>query len=181
VKFKYFSERGFVLPFKIAQKWAIILVGMKILEAKEEDLSSIVRLGKKLADFHHQIDKYYSPSKKIEKSLRKYLLGRFGKKNFKILIAKEKGKIIGFFTGSIERTRGLVAPKKIGNIETAYILEKYRREGIGKRMFDKLIEWFKENKIQHIRLRVDSRNKIGLSAWKKFGFFEFRKEMRFDL
>jgi hypothetical protein len=52
---------------------------------------------------------------------------------------------------------------------------------VGEGIFKELIKWFKANKINNVELSVDSRNKIGLTAWKKYGFFEFQKKMRLDL
>lgn len=44
-----------------------------------------------------------------------------------------------------------------------------------------LIKWFKKKKIKFVELSVNSRNKIGIAAWKRYGFFEFEKRMRLDL
>jgi len=53
--------------------------------------------------------------------------------------------------------------------------------GMGKKMFDELIKWFKRNKIKHVELSVDSRNEMAVKAYQKFGFKEFMKKMRLDL
>ena len=96
-------------------------------------------------------------------------------------VVLEKEKVIGYLIGKIEKPKPYAAPEKIGKVASAFVSEKYRRKGVGKKTVEKLLEWFKENKIKHIELNVDSRNKIGLGAWKKFGFFEFQKKMRLDL
>ena len=44
-----------------------------------------------------------------------------------------------------------------------------------------MVKWFKENEIKYVELSVDSRNKVGIEAWKKLGFFEFMKKMCLDL
>ena len=48
-------------------------------------------------------------------------------------------------------------------------------------MFGELIKWFRENDIKYIELSVDSRNKIGVKTWKKFGFKEYIKKMKLKL
>ncbi len=154
---------------------------IKTEEAKRKDINSIVELNKGLADFHRKIDKYYKPGIEAQRTFKKFLLENFGRKNFKALIAKDKEKIIGFFLGRIEKPKPYAVPRKIGKIATVFISEKYRRKGIGKKMFKELIKWFKANKIKNVELSVDTRNKVGIVAWKKYGFFEFQKKMRLDL
>ena len=154
---------------------------IKIEEAKRKDINSILKLNKGLADYSRKIDNYYKHGKENVKWVRKWLRKGFGKRSLKILIAKDGNKIIGYFTGHIEKPSPYVKPRKIGKIGQVFILEKYRGKGIGERIFRELVKWFKANKIKHIELSVDSRNKIGIAAWKKYGFFEYQKKMRLDL
>ena len=97
------------------------------------------------------------------------------------MVVEIDNKVIGYFIGKIEKAKPFITPKKIGKISDAFVEEKYRKSGIGKMMFNELIQWFKKNKIKHIELSVDSRNEIGIKAWQKFGFKEFMKKMRLDL
>ena len=154
---------------------------IKIGEAKRKDINSIVELNKGLANFHRKIDKYYKSGEDWREAFMKHLIKNFGKKNFKILVAKDKNKVIGYFTGAIQKPKPYAVPRKIGRISDAFVLAKYRGKGVGEQLFGEFIKWFKANKIKNIELSVDSRNKIGLSAWKKYGFFEYQKKMRLDL
>jgi len=63
----------------------------------------------------------------------------------------------------------------------AYIKKEFRCQGTGKLLMKELIKWFKKKKIKFVELSVNSRNKIGIAAWKRYGFFEFEKRMRLDL
>jgi len=154
---------------------------IKIIEAKKKDINSIVKMAKEMADFHRKIDDYYKSGKEHEKRLRALALKSFGKRNIKALIAKDKNKILGYGVASIEKPRDYVRHKKIGYIKGLYVKEAYRGRGVGKQIFNKFLEWFKSRNIKYIELSVDSRNKIGISVWKKYGFFEYQKKMRMDL
>jgi ribosomal protein S18 acetylase RimI-like enzyme len=48
-------------------------------------------------------------------------------------------------------------------------------------LVEELLNWFGKRKIKFVEVEVDSRNKIGIRAYKKYGFFEFHKRMRLDL
>ncbi len=153
---------------------------MRIREATGKDLREMMELVKGMTDYHHKLDKYYKPFSKY-KGLEKYVKEQLKDKNVKTLVAEEEGKIIGRIVGVIIKAPPYLAFKKIGNIDDTFIREKYRHRGIGEKLLKELLKWFGEKKIKHIELSVDARNEIGVRAWKKFGFYDYRIEMRKDL
>jgi len=159
----------------------IKIIKIKIGEAKRKDINSIVEMGKSLADFHAGIDNYYKSGEEQAESHRKWLLKNFGKRNFKVLIAKDRNKLLAYGIAGIRKPRSFVRPKKIGNIISLFVKEEYRKKGIGRQIFNKFLDWFKSQNIKHIEISADRRNKIAIKAYKKYGFFEFQKKMRLDL
>jgi len=159
-------------------------IKIKIKEAKRKDINSIVKLQMGLADYHKKIDtKYFKSGRERKEQLRKHFLKFLSKRrrNRKFLVAKVKNRIVGFFIGGIHKPWSYCREKKIGGIYQAYVDRKFRRKGIGNLLFQELLKWFQKRKIKFIEVEVDSQNKIGISAWKKYGFFEFQKKMRLDL
>jgi len=157
---------------------------LAIEEAKRKDINTIVKLQMELADFHKKIDKrYYKSGKERKERLEKRFLKILEKKrkNSKFLIAKIKNQTIGFMVAGIHRPPSYCREEKIGEVHQACITKKYRQKGVGKLLFEELLKWFRKRKIKFIEVSVDSRNKIGISAWRKYGFFEFQKKMRRDL
>lgn len=154
---------------------------IKIRKAKKEDIENIVELNKQLDDFHTKFDKYYKDSSEAAKNFKKDLASIIQKRNVKILVIEDNNKMVGYFNAKIEKPKPFFVPEKIGKISDAFIEEKYRKLGLGKKVLDELIEWFKKNKIKHVELSVDVRNEIGIKAWRKFGFKDFMKKMRLDL
>lgn len=135
---------------------------------------------KDVTDYHYKIDKYYKPFSKY-KELDKYTKDQLKDKNVKMLVAEDNGKIIGRIVGVIIKAPSYITPKKIGNIDDTFIKENYRQKGIGEKLLKELLKWFKDKNIKHIELSVDARNKIGVNAWRKFGFYDYIIEMRKDL
>jgi L-amino acid N-acyltransferase YncA len=154
---------------------------MKIRKANKKDIEPIVRLNAQLADYHAEFDSFYKTGKASAKGFRKHLKEIIVKRNFRVIVAEDQGKIVGFFVGRIDKAKPYAKPKKIGGLGTAFVCEKCRGTGIGQIMFEGLLSWFKKNKVKNIELSVDCRNKIGCNAWKKFGFRDFMKRMRLDL
>ena len=155
---------------------------MKIIirKATNKDLSEMIELIRDLTDYHYKIDKYYKPFSKY-KGLYNYMKDQLKDKNVKILVVEDGGKIIGCIVGVITKAPSYITPKKIGNIDYIFIKENYRHKKIGEKLLKELLKWFKEKKIKHVEISVDARNKIGVKAWRKFGFYDYRIKMRKDL
>ncbi|HOX10746.1 MAG TPA: GNAT family N-acetyltransferase [Candidatus Moranbacteria bacterium] len=154
---------------------------MEIRKANKKDIEKIVELNAQLFNYHAKIDKYYKSDKEGINSFKKHLKEIISKRNYRIIVAEDKGKTVGFLVGRVDKPRPYAKPKKIGMLSTAFVCKNCRRSGIGKLMFNDFLEWCRKNKVKNIELSVDSRNEIGNGAWKKFGFKDFMKRMRLDL
>lgn len=151
-----------------------------IKEATKKDLNGMMELIKGQVDYHHHIDKYYKSFSKY-RGLKEYTKTQLEDKKVKIFVAENNGKVIGRIVGVIIKPSPYVVPKKIGNVDEAFIKSGYRRKGVAGKLLGELMKWFEKKNIKHIELSVDARNKIGVTAWRKFGFYDYRIEMRKDL
>ncbi|MFX0094355.1 MAG: GNAT family N-acetyltransferase [Candidatus Hodarchaeota archaeon] len=154
---------------------------IEIRQATKDDIDGIVELKGQLADYHIEIDTYYKPGLEMRKEYKAQLIPLFERENVKIFVAEAENKVISYFIGTIEPSKPFIVPNEIGRIADAFVAEKYRGSGIGKQIFKKIIDWFRQNQINYVELSVDSRNKTGLNAWQKLGFKEYMKKMRLDL
>ena len=151
-----------------------------IRKATPGDIDAITALNSHLADYHHLIDPYYRPGSETASSFKENLSFFMQKENITVIVA-ETDKIIGYAIGVIESAKSFVTPDKIGKISHTFVEEKYRNQGIGKKMVDTLICWFSQKGIGYVELSVDSRNERGVKAWQHLGFNEYMKKMRLDL
>ena len=89
------------------------------------------------------------------------------KENSTILVAeKENNELVGFLMA--------VGGNAKRNKHSAYIvigiLKDYRGKGIGTKLFEGLEQWAFNHNIHRLELTVVTRNKAGLSLYKKVGF-----------
>ena len=157
-------------------------IKVKIRKANQKDVNSIVELAKKLIEYHRRIDKIYRDGESFAPLFRRYLRREMKKPTTIVLVAEIEKKIIGYFMAKITKPkRAIFVVDKMGLITDAFIEKEFRRKRVGEKIFRELIRWFKKKKIKHIELSVNSRNTIGINAWKKFGFQEVVKKMRLTL
>ena len=81
-----------------------------------------------------------------------------------IEIAENANKVvIGYCISTIE--------KSVGEIDSIFVEEKYRKFGIDKKLVDNSIKWLKENKCSEILVSVAEGHESVFNFYAKFGFY----------
>ena len=152
-----------------------------IRKAKVKDVPKIAKLGAALLKHHEKFDKYFSPAKGIEKIYNKLFKSAIHSPKDLLLIAEEKGKIIGYTFASITHRAPVFKFNRIGNINDAYLIPSYRRLGITKQFLEKIFQWFKIKKIKDIELQAHVKNETSKAAWSKYGFKTYVERRRLKI
>lgn len=152
---------------------------MEIRTLEQKDLPEITRFAKKMLDLHHSLDSYYKSSDEFT-GLNEEVSGWLNDPNSLVLVTEDNGKLLGYFRISVENAPAYAKAKKIGVVDDIFVDEKYRRQGVGKALFEKGMEWFGKKKVSNIELNVDARNSEGITAWRSLGFKDYKLRMRLD-
>ncbi|HUC39109.1 MAG TPA: GNAT family N-acetyltransferase [Candidatus Acidoferrum sp.] len=146
------------------------LSSLEFREASLEDFEGVVALLKKHAEYHANLLPHYFAKGQTVESLKKYIKEN-GKRNARIFVALQNGKIIGLLIGRLEKQKSIIVkPKIIGIITRAYVERKYRGEGIMGRLLKLFIDWLKRNKVKILHVGSVSKNIEGTVAWESMGF-----------
>ncbi len=91
-------------------------------------------------------------------------------------MADENRSLMGYIVGSIQVKQDRVLDKE-GSIDEWFVTETARRTGIGKQLYDSLIEVFKQHVCNHIGLKIYSANKNIVELYHRMGLhdLEFTK------
>ena len=81
----------------------------------------------------------------------------------------------------IRKTPPIFQIEEYGLVIDLYVKEEYRRKRIGEKLTHELLKWFKSKGMKRVEVSVDIKNKIGFSAWTKFGFEPDRYRMKKNL
>jgi GNAT superfamily N-acetyltransferase len=148
---------------------------VKIRKATMQDLKSIVKLAKKLDEFHIKLDGYYGIYYDYENH-EEFYKKNLSDKNKIYYIASVDGKDVAFGGASFIDIGEKGAPK-IGKMIANFVMKKYRGLGIGKKLVKKRESWLKKNGVDYIETTIDFRNKENIENFKKGGYEKYQIKM----
>ncbi|MGG2093542.1 GNAT family N-acetyltransferase [Bacillus sp. S13(2024)] len=120
----------------------------------------------RLHEYHNSKSKFFSgdyPRITFEERIEEYKKNsKYGEYRIELLIEPETDNILGFC---------IAYSKKVsGKIEVLFVDENYRRNGLGLKLMNSAMEWFKEKQIYEIELTVVYGNEA-VSFYQKLGFY----------
>jgi ribosomal protein S18 acetylase RimI-like enzyme len=143
---------------------------MEIRPAKLEDVPALVDLWIEFMDFHSALDPDYVRSPDAVKNWTTYVTEKIADEKFHIMVAVDQGRLIGHLVATIKDYPPVFTLKSYGFIQEIAVNEIYRREGVGRRLYDEAEEWLLSKGVNRIQIRVDSDNEISRSFWQAVGF-----------
>lgn len=89
-----------------------------------------------------------------------------------VYIALDKNKVVGYLAGSIN-IQGSYVTKSLAEVDNMFVLEQYRKDGIGTKLINTFKEYCSKNKIQELKVTASAKNKNAINFYRKNGFNEF--------
>ena len=144
---------------------------IKIVKAEEKHVAAIGKLWWEFILFHQDIDPIWTPLEGsipgfIENHLRRFMKSEDGL----VLVAGDKGKVIGYSLSEIQRISPGLKREKYGYIDEMAVTANYQRRGIGEKMLAEIMRWFQSNDIKRVELGTTTQNVVGNSFWQKQSF-----------
>jgi len=102
----------------------------------------------------------------LKEDIQQYFLSFLASKERKAFIALSGEKIIGYITCYIKEQPSFFKIKTLGDISGFMVTKEFRNNGIGKKLYNLAIEYFKEHGIKYFTLFTSVNNKIGIEFYK---------------
>ncbi|MFX0092231.1 MAG: GNAT family N-acetyltransferase [Candidatus Hodarchaeota archaeon] len=146
-----------------------------------EDVEILGALWLYQRNHHKQWDKRYATLASGQEEWKDFIKACLDQSNHCILVAEDwLGRVIGYIHGSFYPWP--MSPNEYyGSLNTIAINPEAQGQGIGKKLVQALLDWFREENIQHISVHVDYRNRIALRLYKKLGFQSYQYRLMIDL
>jgi ribosomal-protein-alanine N-acetyltransferase len=98
------------------------------------------------------------------------------------LVAELDGQLIGFALGALVDLRSeMFVREKSGHVADIFVEEAYRRQGVGRKLVDGLVDWFRLSGAHQTEWSVATQNTTARAFWKTIGGREVMVRMRLDL
>ena len=121
------------------------LENIEIGPASNNDIGDIQLLFRKMFEIYHVDQNIEYPYTDSGRSYLKYCV-----QHQIALVAKDNEVTVGFITGGIEDTLPFKTYRQHGHIHNLFVLEEYRRQGIGKRLIQRFIQVCMESDVHRI-------------------------------
>jgi len=155
-----------------------------IKTATNDDLSKVQELNLKLFEKEH---KEYDPLLNLD-----WVFGKDGTKYYQDKISKDDGcvfvaivdnKIVGYLCGGLAKAGAYRRLPTVvaAELETTYVLEEFRSKGIGKKLYDKFIEWCKTKNVDKVMVDASPQNELAIKFYRNNNFKDYILILETDL
>ena len=90
-----------------------------------------------------------------------------------IFIAEEEGRMVGYITTRIDREAGK------GRIPNLAVVAEYRGQGLGRKLIEHALEYFRTEKLVYAVIETMAQNEIGQHLYPACGFVEVARQAHF--
>ncbi len=151
-------------------------MNIKLRKAKQEDIKLLREFEQKLIEHERTVEKSLKQAGQMQYYDIDALIN--DKTSATVIIAEVDQNPVGCGFGKIKENHPCYKNQYYGYIGLIYVDKNYRGNKICSRILDKIVQWFKEQNITDIILRVYDNNKDTLEVYKKYGFNYYIHEMK---
>ena len=146
-----------------------LTLALQIRELTKSDYTAIKEIFIESNRFHEEVDPMFTTVEDADQIWLDFIDSIAQQKDYIIYIACFNHTVVGFCVGQIIDKPPIFQEKKAGYIDIIAVRNDYKRQGIGKELFDSLHKWFKAYNVNHIELSAATNNPQSVGFWKKVG------------
>jgi ribosomal protein S18 acetylase RimI-like enzyme len=156
-----------------------------VREAKKEDLDQILLLWQNLAELYARLNPYGFPYKETAFQIKRkeFAEALIDQENRLLLVAEVAQQIVGYIRVAIIKKPETILKgyERVGEVESFFVAEEWRDKGIGRQLFTESVDWFKKKAVQHIFVKVMTKNREAMEMYEHLGFHLRNYVLEMDL
>ena len=141
-----------------------------IRRAVLNDLEMIGRLWQEFMDFHRARDSHFTRSVDGHERFKEFIAGHIPSKTVCVLVAEKHGEVVGYCLAALAKHPSVFEKQDYGQVFDLAVTERFRRMGIGEKMYQMVQSWFSEQGVYRIEIRVAVTNETSAAFWRTMGF-----------
>lgn len=141
-----------------------------IREAMEDELLKISRLWGDFMAYNAEFNDSFRTKKRATSIFVKEMTERKQNPDCRLAVAELDGKLIGFCYSYISLKPIYFKLERFGFIGDLYVADDCRRKGVGAKLVEDSLEFFRYHNVSQIELLVSIKNVNTIKFWEKLGF-----------
>lgn len=156
---------------------------LTVRPATPADAADLGRLGAILVAVHHGFDpdRFIAPTPQTERGYGAFLGGELNRKDAIVLVAEEAGAVVGYAYAGLEGHDWMALRGPSGVIYDLVVDPAHRREGLGRRLLDEILEALAARGAPRVVLSTATRNEPAQRLFAAIGFRPTMIEMTREL
>lgn len=142
------------------------MINVEYLEGGQESINLIQPLWQNLRIYHKNKSKYFADiyaNKIFQDRVNELTADKMGMR-VNLVKDNDTGQYIGYCVSTIDK-------EMIGEIDSLYVEEEYRKHGIGNELMKRALEWLDKNKVKSKRVVVADGNEKVIDFYNHYGFY----------
>jgi ribosomal protein S18 acetylase RimI-like enzyme len=140
---------------------------MNIRKAESTDMEKIVDLAYEFDEYLVGVDNTLTSEVTPKEVLQKNLSEGFCDPKHDIVVAEVSGEVVGF--SDMWAYPEFIHGGIITYLQNLFVTEKYRRSGVGSKLFNAILEQAQERRAVAIHISMKKKNTIAINFYKKQG------------
>jgi GNAT superfamily N-acetyltransferase len=137
-------------------------------------------LWKELFDHHSHLDPFFRRRDDGHINFKSYLTELIASTEAKVFIALESNKAIGYIIAKVDYYPPVFLLRRYGAIDDILVTLDHRKKGIGKKLWQEALKWFKSLDLERVELSIVPSNLESSSFWKKQGFKDYLHKLFYN-
>ena len=143
---------------------------MPIRKAIHADIDALERLWREMMQFHWERDPYFTIAEDAEVNHRLYMESLIEGEDTLVLVCEDDGEVLGNIIAHIRAYPPIYLHKKFVEISEISVTASQRRNGLGGRLLEHILDWAREQGIKRVECMVALENPVSQGFWKGNGF-----------
>jgi ribosomal protein S18 acetylase RimI-like enzyme len=154
---------------------------IQIRRATPEDLEAVLDLWQEMMDYHASLDRRFQQVADSRDHFRMTLREWMADDTQRVLVAVDDGEIVGYTIGRIAENPPMFQVRFLGHVSDICVAREQRRQGIGRKLFSALLNWFRRQGLPVVQLSVAAANPVSQAFWREMGFQDYTHRMWLEI
>jgi ribosomal protein S18 acetylase RimI-like enzyme len=152
-----------------------------IRQATRNDVGGILPLWTEMMQYHAALDERFRPAPDGEEHWARILRDWLRADDVCVLVADAEGQLVGYIIGMMRDNPPVLLPPIYGFVSDICVDPAWRQQGIGRRLFEALKDWFRKKELFTVQLNVAHFNPVSQAFWRAMGCEDHMDRLWFEL